>query len=239
MSEIKTDPVRRAHRRIAEGPIILLAALVTFSIAAQAQQSPVMARTWQVPFMSPGGANANLGAFYNEFRCGEDPSNTNPATCSDPHPRTFDMVVNWRRCDWGGIQATSYYQCLDSYLSRDGGAMDHALSFAPFKTYNPTNGDGGDILINDGATVWIEATHDGTDPPGALQFFCSAVPGSGWVMINVGDGINTTYWSGETIGSAPPLIQAPAPPSGHPTTNGPRVYGRFRSWSTASRKPAP
>ena len=178
--------------------LIAAAALAMSFSAAQAQQSPAMPRTWQVPFMSPGSADANLGAFYNEFRCGEDPSNTNPATCSDPQARTFDMVVNWRRCDWGGIQATSYYQCLDSYLSRDGGEMLQALSFAPFKAYNPTNGDGGDILLNDGATVWIEATHDGSDPPDALQYFCSAVPGFGWVMMNIGDGISTTAWSGET-----------------------------------------
>ena len=156
---------------------LIAAALAMSCSASQAQQSPAMPRTWQVPFMSPGSADANLGAFYNEFRCGEDPSNTNPATCSDPQARTFDMVVNWRRCDWGGIQATSYYQCLDSYLSRDGGEMLQALSFAPFKAYNPTNGDGGDVLLNDGTTIWIEATRDGSDPPDALQYFCSAVPG--------------------------------------------------------------
>lgn len=191
--------------------------------------------TEQVPFMSPYGANPdprnNLASFYVEFRCASNPNNTDPATCVDPVPRTESMPVTWRRGDWGSY-GYPYYQVSESVLDDSGGKVIQTFSYAPWRPFTPSHGDGGQqVVIEHGTQARIYATEDGSTN-GSLVWFHGPECGlNGWIEADIGQGISGFIpeaglgggqWTGrtDTINTTEtPYGQPPSECAGQPINN--------------------
>jgi hypothetical protein len=160
----------------------LAAALATLiSIAAHAQAMQV-----------PDPVSHDAASYVVESRCAGDPSNTDPWSCPDPAPRYGDTTVAWRKCDWGSA-GVDHYQCSDAYMGDDDSVAVQTFSYPPFKQWNPTNGDGLQLVFVDASNgdVRLTLTQDGSTP--AVQYFCPR----GWVVADLALGTSSVTWTVE------------------------------------------
>jgi hypothetical protein len=119
-------------------------------------------------------------------------------------------IVFWRRHDF---PPPIGYQIADSALSNDEKEVINTFSFPPFGPFNPSNGDGGEIYVVEGATVRITATQDG-GTPGMQYFVGPRCGGDGWVLFRTD--VTTGSWKSLVARLAdvpkptlcPPLVRA-------------------------------
>lgn len=93
--------------------------------------------------------------------------------------RESDPLI-WRRHDWG--TPDEGYQIGDAFLSDDGTYAVTTWSYPPFGQFVAANGDGGEVYINDGYSMWIAGTQDGGSGDFVMYFPGRQYgPNGGWL----------------------------------------------------------
>jgi hypothetical protein len=115
----------------------------------------------------------DVKAFLAQTRC---PDGHMPFECNDGVPQKASDLMFWRRHDWPHVGG----QIEDSVVSDDGTQFITTWSYPPHREFVAANGDGGEVYLTDGVTVWIDRTqHGGIN----LNYFVGRnCGGTGWLL---------------------------------------------------------
>lgn len=88
--------------------------------------------------------------------------------------------INYWRYDWAH---TDQMQIQNTYVLDNGSGWVATFNYPPHGTFNASNGDGGDVFVNDGGTVRISYTQNGQPDGGSVAgwWVGSRCGGTGWL----------------------------------------------------------